>query len=184
MAAAAAAAAVVLCTAAWAQPAALAEAPPEVAAALPGAVLQGSGTLRVLFFHVYDARLWRGGQRVGADFAETPLALTVTYARKVDGADLVGKTLEQLRRQAGFDEAAAARWAQALRPLLPTVQPGDRLTAVNAPGHGLRMFLNGSAIGHLDDPRLAHLFFGIWLSPQTSEPALRQSLLGDAATAG
>ena len=29
----------------------------------------------------------------------------------------------------------------------------------------------------IDDAELARLFFGIWLSPQTSEPALRSALL-------
>ncbi len=33
--------------------------PPEVAAALPGATLQGSGRLRFIGLSVYDARLWR-----------------------------------------------------------------------------------------------------------------------------
>ncbi|MDQ2780426.1 MAG: chalcone isomerase family protein [Pseudomonadota bacterium] len=169
--------------AAWAQPLAPQGVPPEVAAALPGAQMQGSGTLRVLFFRVYDAVLWRGEQAVGTDFATTPLAVEAVYARQVDHHDLVEKTLEQLRLQTSIEPSTAARWRQQLQPLLPTVQSGDRLTALNEPGRGLQMFLNGRATGRIDDPRLAALFFGIWLSPQTSQPELRQALLGETAPA-
>jgi len=41
----------------------------------------------------------------------------------------------------------------------------------------VRFLLNGKPYGEVRDPEFAPLFFGIWLSPATSEPALRQSLL-------
>lgn len=162
-----------------AQTASAGDVPPEVAAAVPGARLQGSGTLRVLFFRVYDARLWHGEQVVGADFMAAPLALEAVYARSVGGQELVEETLKQLHLQSPFDEATGTRWRQRLQVLLPTVKEGDRLTVVNEPGRGLQMFLNGRATGRIDDPRLAGLFLGIWLAPQTSQPALRQALLGN-----
>ena len=56
--------------------------PPEVAAALPGARLQGDGQLRFLGLRVYDMRLWAGAparrRRLGAAL---PLALEIEYAR-------------------------------------------------------------------------------------------------------
>ena len=38
--------------------------------------------------------------------------------------------------------------------------------------------LNGLADGELRDAEFARRFIGIWLGEQTSQPALRQSLLG------
>jgi hypothetical protein len=37
--------------------------------------------------------------------------------------------------------------------------------------------LNGRPLGEVRDPDFARVFFGIWLSPRTSEPALREALL-------
>ena len=45
------------------------------------------------------------------------------------------------------------------------------------PGEAALFFVNGRAVGDVRDARFAQLFFGIWLSPQTSEPRLRESLL-------
>jgi hypothetical protein len=42
----------------------------------------------------------------------------------------------------------------------------------------VRFFVNAKATGEMRDAELARLFFGIWLSPNTSEPQLRQTLLG------
>jgi len=36
-------------------------------------------------------------------------------------------------------------------------------------------------VGEVKDAEFARRFFGIWLAPSTSEPALRQTLLGGAA---
>jgi hypothetical protein len=41
---------------------------------------------------------------------------------------------------------------------------------------------NGKPIGEIKDPEFARLFFGIWLSPQTSAPEMRRELLGLAGS--
>lgn len=62
----------------------------------------------------------------------------------------------------------------------PDVKEGDRLTGVHRPGEAARFHFNGASVGELRDAEFARLFFGIWLSPRTSEPALRDALLGTA----
>ena len=54
------------------------------------------------------------------------------------------------------------------------------------PGTGAVFWSNGRMLGEVRDPVFARLFFGIWLSTQTSEPQLRRALLAQAAvpTAG
>ena len=37
--------------------------------------------------------------------------------------------------------------------------------------------MQGRTVGEVADAEFARLFFGIWLSPRTSEPQLRQALL-------
>jgi hypothetical protein len=58
------------------------------------------------------------------------------------------------------------------------VHAGDRITGVHRPGEAAVFFVNGRGVGEVRDARFAQLFFGIWLSPRTSQPALRASLLG------
>jgi hypothetical protein len=157
--------------------------PAEVGAALPGARLQGQGRLRFMGLRVYDARLWAGAsasaQALDATtWAQQPLALEIEYARALDGALIAERSLQEIRRQGAIDTPTAERWQATLARLVPDVQAGDRLTALHQPGQPLRLYANGSLRGEMADLALAQRFMGIWLSAQTSEPALRLSLLG------
>jgi hypothetical protein len=162
---------------AWAQAPAV---PPEVAAALPGATLQGSGRLRFIGLSVYDARLWRGAAPVGADWMATPLALELVYARNLVGKLIAERSIKEMRRQRDLSDDEAGRWLSAMTQLFPDVKQGDRLTGFLVPGLGARFAFNGEVKGDVRDPEFARLFFGIWLSEKTSEPALRRALLGQA----
>lgn len=162
-------------------PAIAATPPAEVVAALPGARLQGSGRLRFFGLHVYDGRLWVGERAVPATdggWAEVPHALELQYARRLVGTQIAERSLQEMQRQTAVAPADAERWLEAMRRLFPDVRDGDRLTGLNEPGRGARFFLNGAERGAVAEPAFARLFFGIWLSPRTSEPALRQALLG------
>jgi hypothetical protein len=44
--------------------------------------------------------------------------------------------------------------------------------------------MGGRVVGEVPDAEFSRLFFGIWLSPQTSEPGLRQQLIAMTRTAG
>ena len=57
---------------------------------------------------------------------------------------------------------------------------GDRITGLNLPQTGVRYYYNGKLLGEIRDREFAKAFFGIWLDPRTSEPALRKQLLGEA----
>ena len=161
-----------------------AAAPAEVAAALPGARLQGQATLRFLGLHVYDARLWVAAAPVPAegDWAAAPLALELQYARTLKGALIAERSLKEMRRQGDIDAASAERWLGAMTQLFPDVKASERLTGVLVPGAGVRFFHDGRLVGDQREAAFARRFFGIWLAPQTSEPGLRERLLGPART--
>jgi len=152
--------------------------PAEVAAALPGARMQGSARLRFLGLSVYEARLWSGATSVTEDWADAPLALEIEYARTLKGSAIAERSLAEMRRQGEIDVVTGQRWLATMTQLFPDVRQGDRLTAVNRPGIGLALFANGQSRGAVDEPAFARRFFGIWLARQTSEPALRSGLLG------
>lgn len=169
----------------WPAPAgASTAAPAELGAELPAARLQGSGRLRFFGLHVYDARLWTGERRAGADdWAATPMALEIEYARRLVGAQIAERSLEEMRRQGAIAEADAERWLAEMKRLFPDVAAGDRITGVKVPGAAARFFVNGRFRGELRDADFTRRFFGIWLARETSQPALRDALLG-ARSAG
>jgi len=155
--------------------------PGEVAAEVVGARLQGRSTLRFLGLRIYDARLWRGAVPVGDDWAATPFALEMQYARALKGEDIAERSLKEMRRLGDVPAASATAWLAQMKQIFPDVKAGDRITGVNRPGEGVRFFLNGSLRGEPRDTEFARLFFGIWFSPRTSEPALRLALLGSGS---
>jgi len=161
----------------WAQSAAPAV-PAELMATLPAARQQGSGQLRFFGLRVYDARLWVGERAVATDWAGLPLALELEYLRSVGGEQIAERTLTEMRRQGEIATEPAARWLAGMKKLFPDVKAGDRLTGVNLPGVGASFFLNAAPRGEIREPEFAKLFFGIWLSPKSSEPTLREKLLG------
>ena len=152
--------------------------PGEVLGDLPGARLQGQGRLRFFGLHVYDIRLWAPVLLRSEDALRSSAALEIEYARSLKGPAIAERSLTEMRRVADIDAADAERWLGQMRQLFPDVQAGDRITFVHRPGEGARFHLNGRLTGEVRDAAFARLFAGIWLSPRTSEPQLRNALLG------
>ncbi|MBI5257128.1 MAG: chalcone isomerase family protein [Burkholderiales bacterium] len=158
-------------------PAATPEPPPEVRAELPEARQRGTATLRFVGLHVYDARSFSAAPIEG-DGSEQPLAIELRYARTLAGARIAQRSIDEMRRIGAFTEAQAERWLRAMTQLFPDVTAGTRLTGIQHPGRSARFYLDGRPLGQIDDPDFVRLFFGIWLSPRSSEPALRARLVG------
>ena len=144
---------------------------------LAGAHLAGSGTLRFLGMEVYQAKLWVQPGFTPRTWTHQSLALELRYARGFSARAIAGRSLEEMQRQQALTEAQTGHWQAQLAALLPDVAAGDRLVGLYQPGQGVRFLFNGQPRGQIDDPLFARLFFGIWLSPQTSEPTLRAALL-------
>jgi len=152
--------------------------------ALPEAALWGQGQMRFLGLRIYDARLWAGPRFEAADFGAYPLALELNYHRAFTGAAIAQRSIEEIERQGELTPTQAQSWQKALTAVLPEVQPGDRLTGLYQPGQGMRLWRGQQPLGAIDDAELARRFFGIWLSPRTSEPSLRSALLARKPGAG
>ena len=151
--------------------------PPELATELPGARWRGTGVMRYFGLHIYDLRLWSPAPLAG-DGVGQPLALELVYGRKLTGEKIASRSLDEMRGIGPFSEVQGTSWLAAMTQLFPDVQAGDRLTGVQRPDQSARFFFNGQRRGEVVDPDFSRLFFGIWLSPRTSEPKLRAQLLG------
>ncbi|WP_239467123.1 chalcone isomerase family protein [Rhodoferax koreense] len=157
-------------------------APAEVRAALPDAVAVGSTRLRVWGFAVYDATLWAAPGFRPEAYATQAFALELRYLRDFASADIARRSIDEMRRSASIDEARSQRWQAAMRAAFPDVKAGDRITGFYRPAGAeaavARFTFNGQPAGEIRDGDFAPLFFGIWLSAKTSEPAMREALIG------
>ena len=157
--------------------------PPELGAALPGARLLGESTLRWVGLPIYDIRLWGYGPGALAQPEASRLALELHYARALEGARIAERALQEMQGLGTVPRERAERWLEAMRGIFPDVDKGDRLTGLQLPGEASRFWLNGQPIGELRDAEFTRLFFGIWLSPRSSQPQLREALLGGKGAA-
>lgn len=154
-----------------------------VSAALQNKQLQGNARLRVWGFEVYDASLWASPGFDAQRFEQHRFALELSYLRSFKGRDIAERSIDEMRGLAPIGPEQATRWLAAMSELFPDVQRGDRITGVHVPGSGARFYLNGRLRGELADEAFSRLFFGIWLSPKTSQPAMRATLLQSVAAA-
>ena len=164
-----------------AQPGVDAAAPPaEVRQTLPQAQRIGSGRLTVWGFEAYDASLWAAPGFRADIYGERAFVLELSYLRSFSGESIAERSIREMRRIGSFSEAQAAEWMRGLRTAFPDVRKGDRIAGIHQPGGKVQFFTNGRLTGEIHDEAFARLFFGIWLAPQTSEPALRRALLAQA----
>ena len=162
-------------------PASPADTRPEVTTALPQAQLIGQGRLTVFGFQVYDARLWAAPGFGGSSYATRPLALELSYLRDFKALDIAERSIKEMRRSASISNTQEAKWLADMQRVVPDVKKGDRILGIHKPGVGADFWVNGKPVGEIQDAEFAKLFFGIWLSPKTSEPHIRSLLLGHAS---
>lgn len=149
-----------------------------VASELAQPRLAGASRFTFWGFDVYQASLWVEPGFDSATLARQRYALELRYLRGFKGRDIAQRSIDEMRRLGRFSEAQAQAWLQAMTQAFPDVEPGDRLLGIYLPGQGARFLANGRLTGEVMDTEFAQLFFGIWLSDKTSEPRLRQALLG------
>jgi hypothetical protein len=136
----------------------------------------GSARMNVLFWDVYDARLLApdGHLKSGG-----PFALELTYLRDLDGAKIAERSIEEMRKQGFSDEMTLARWYEWLANLIPDVGEQDQIVGLADEKGSAQFFFNGDLLGVIEEPEFTRRFFDIWLGEKSSEPNLRQQLLGE-----
>ena len=154
--------------------------PREVAQALPQGQVQGTGRMRYLLWDVFDATLWTQAGFRSAQYVQHAFALELRYLRTLSAASLVDSSLQEMHRMGTLQAGKEAGWTTAMQSAFVDVQAGDRITGVHYPGLGARFYFNGMLRASVEDAAFARAFFGIWLSPSTSEPRLRSALLADS----
>jgi hypothetical protein len=174
-----------LCATVLTGPRALAETaqpvlPAEVKAELPDTRTLGTSRMRFFGINLYDAKLLAPALK-RSDYTASAFALELLYLRSFDGTAIADRSLKEMRRVGSISPEKEKSWLETMRKTFPDVKSGDRITAFHKPGVGIRFFINGIAHTSIDDPEFSRFFFGIWLSPNTSEPKMRAELLAGAS---
>jgi len=149
-------------------------APQEVSSVIHAATPYGTGKYSVLFITAYDTELWTDAHPWSMD---APFALTLRYHMGFSSSYLISRTLREMQHvDPRLSDADVARYRKAMAFFAPA-SSGDAMTMLYQPGQPVRFFKNGAPTGEVSEPGFAQDFFGVWLSPETSEPDLRKSLL-------
>lgn len=156
---------------------------PDAAPPLPGLRPAGEGTLRFWGMDIYRARLWVSPGFQAERYAALPLALTLGYQKDLTAQAIAERSLTEMKRVGDFTAQDATRWRKELQAALPDIKSGDQLTGLYQPGKPTIFQIKGRTVGEVSDAAFGPLFFGIWLSPRTSEPRLREALLAQPGAA-
>jgi Chalcone isomerase-like len=151
---------------------------PAANAELSAPKARGGGLLRMYGFQVYRAYLWTPN---GTAFDRAkPYALDIEYLRNFTAKALAERSIDEMRGQGVGSDAVYPKWLSEMQRVFADVKPGDRLTGVVTATRSAKFFYNGVLRGEVNDPAFTDAFFGIWLNEQTSQPAFRKLLLGEA----
>ena len=151
--------------------------PAEVQSELPNARFIGSARLRFFGLQVYTARLWAAPGFSRQQPMQTAFALELQYGLSLEGERIAQRSIDEMNKQGPLPPETAQRWRAFMGQTFADVNKGDRLIGLHQPAGATKFWLNGARRGELRDPEFAQRFFDIWLSPKTSEPAMRETLL-------
>jgi hypothetical protein len=139
--------------------------------------LVGEAQFTVLFWDIYKSRLYSQSGRF--DGLNTSIIFENTYQRDISKQQLIEKTIVQWQKLKIL-EKDYSRFISELSFLWPNITSGDRL-ALQVDKQSSHFYFNDKYIGSIVDQQFAEIFLAIWLSPNTTQPAFRKKLIGDAS---
>ena len=134
----------------------------------------GKAKLKVLWFDIYEARLFSHDGTFTQ--IQGPLYLKLTYQRDISKDDLLKETKAQLIELAADGDMTL--WMQRLNILWPEIKKGDSLSFYLAPSGKGHFYHNGIYIGAMADPNFGPDFLAIWLGEKSSFPKMTKQLIG------
>ena len=134
----------------------------------------GQARFSILFFDIYRSRLFIKNERFNQN--SKPYIFEITYLKDITNKDLVERTIEQWQHLS-VDKMRYQQYIPKLLTLWPNITASDKLALLVHDKKSV-FYYNNRFLGEISDSEFGDLFLDIWLSPQTSQPKLRQQLLG------
>ncbi|NVK26383.1 MAG: chalcone isomerase family protein [Gammaproteobacteria bacterium] len=136
----------------------------------------GKAKFSFMFWDVYESQLYTTSGVYPMTTENEQLVLKIKYLREIDKDDLVENTVEQWQHL-GISDKQYSPYISKLNALWPDIKKHDEL-AIKIQNNVATFYFNGLKLGDINDHRFGQLFIDIWLSEKTSQPELRQRLLG------
>ena len=133
----------------------------------------GKAKFKVLFWDIYHSRLLSHN---GQYDRTPPYVLEIQYLRDIEKKDLLDRTIEQWQHLE-LAEAVYQDYIPLIDNLWPDIVKGDKL-ALLVTKDGSTFLFNDQLLGNIEDPEFSEHFLAIWLDEKTSQPKLRQKLIG------
>lgn len=137
--------------------------------------LVGEARLKVMFWSVYDSRLYTETGDYAA--GQRPLRLEIEYLRDIRAERLIQQTRDEWNAM-GRDHPQQSAWLERLGTLWPNIRAGDVLVLQLTDDDSATFYYNGERLGAIEDAAFGQQFADIWLSPECTRPELRLALLG------
>ena len=138
--------------------------------------LIGQGTLKVLFFEVYDIRLLADSKPFSW---KNKFQLEFEYKREVKKETVIESSIKEMHRQSSVLDKDINKWQEYLEISIKPVQEGSQATVTWNPNGQITFHYQSSEPTTIEDENFARAFLNIWLGEETSQPKLRNQLLGD-----
>lgn len=157
----------------------------------------GSAKFSVLFWDIYQSKLFTSSGRFPNEDKEHVVLFEIEYLRDIAKTDLIDKTIEQWQH-IGLQEKDYQHYVAQLEAIWPDIVAGDKLSLLIGDNKS-SFFFNQQKIGTIieqsspntyqetsenmsmtgaSNTAFGKTFIDIWLSEKTSQPNLRQQLLG------
>jgi hypothetical protein len=139
--------------------------------------LLGKAKFSVLFWDIYESSLFTtDGQRPFSNLCQHAL-FEIHYLRDISKKELIDNTVSQWQHLS-LNENEYLAFLPLLEKIWLDINAGDRLSMLSQKGTSV-FYLNRQKIGEIESLTFAKTFLSIWLDENTSEPKLRQQLLGN-----
>jgi hypothetical protein len=139
--------------------------------------LLGRAKFSVLFWDIYESALFTSdGQRPLSTPCQHSM-FEIQYLRDISKKELLENTKAQWQHLS-VENNVYQPYLQILDSIWPDIKAGDQLTLLNK-GAITVFYFNQKKLGAIESNTFAHLFLSIWLDKNTTEPLLRQQLLGE-----
>jgi len=135
----------------------------------------GKAKFTFLFWDIYKSTLFTKTGRYD-DMASADLIYKIEYLKDITAKELIKRTVEQWQHLK-VEESQYQPFVPLLKAIWPDIKSGDSLTLYRSETASV-FYFNNKKIGIIESNQFGKLFVDIWLSPNTSEPELRKTLLG------
>lgn len=136
----------------------------------------GNATFSVLFWDIYNSSLYTKSGTYSQALSQDVI-FEINYLKDITSEDLIERTVEQWQHLKN-PKVLYQAFIPTLATIWPNITAGDTLTLVVQQQKSV-FYFNGKKVGSIEEKNFSSLFLSIWLSPNTSQLALRAQLLGE-----